>query len=120
MPPRRLVATLAGLAAFAAVGTGVAHAAGGVALGADMIAATSCTDAGVRADFEIAGQSVRAVTVADLPDSCWGQTVTVTVARGTGADVSVSAPVTGGSTRLPLAAPVDAADVTSLGVLITG
>jgi hypothetical protein len=118
MPPRRLLATLAGLAAFAAVGTGVAHAAGGVPAGAEAIVTTACTDAGVRADFEIAGQSVSAVTVAGLPSSCLGQTVTVTVARDTGADVTASATVGGGSTRVALAAPVNAADVTSLGVLV--
>jgi hypothetical protein len=120
MPKRRLLASMAGLAAFAVLGTGVAHAAGGAALGDDGVAVTSCTDAGVRADFEVAGLTVRAVTVAGMPDACVGQTVTVTLTRDSGADLSASAPVTGRSTRLALTAPVPAADVSSLGVLIAG
>jgi hypothetical protein len=117
MTQRRLLAGLAAVAAFAGVG-GVAHAAGGGSLAADFSVVSPCTDAGVRADLEVDGTEVRAVTVGNLPADCLGQDLDVTLGRPTD-DVTVAGPVTGTSTRLVLARPVAVQDVRSIAVLLT-
>jgi hypothetical protein len=117
MTQRRLLASLAAVAAFAGVSV-VAQAAGGGSFGADLGLVTACTDAGVRADLEVERTVVRAVTVGNLPVDCVGQDLDVTLGRSTG-DVTVAGAVTGASTRLVLARPVAAQEVRSIAVLLT-
>jgi|tagenome__1003787_1003787.scaffolds.fasta_scaffold20823627_2 hypothetical protein len=117
MTQRRLLASLAAVAAFGALGV-VGQAAGGGSFAADFGVVEPCTDAGVRADLEVDASVVRAVTVGDLPAQCLGQDLDVTLGGST-YDVTVSGPVTGTSTRLVLASPVAAHDVQTIAVLLT-
>jgi len=118
MPRRRLLASLAGVAAFVALGTHVAQAAAGPSFGADFAVVSACTSDGVRADLDIDATVVRSVTVRDLPAECLGNTVTVTLGHAAGG-VSVTERVTGTSTRLALGSPLPVRDVTSIALLLT-
>lgn len=119
MTHRRTAAAAAGLVAFVLVG-GVAHASGATVLGAGATLVAPCTEAGLQADLDLEGVTVRSVTVAGLPDACRGDSLLVTVGRRTGPDVETSGPVTGASVVLPVPAGVSASDVEQLAVAVVG
>jgi hypothetical protein len=119
MPTRKPLALLAALATFGLV-SAVAQAAGGVALGAQSVTASPCTQAGLRTSLGLDQVTVRAVSVAGFPKSCLGQSLSVVLTRAGGGDLATSGSVTGATTTLTVPPGTDVRDVSGISVVVAG